>query len=456
MTKLVHTPCGDIRGKVNDKVAAFKGIRYATAERFAYPELVTQWNGVYDAFEYGNCSYQPRAFYDEAKMPEKAFYYHEFREGETYTYSEDCLFLNVWTPEDAKEGDDLPVIVYIHGGGFTGGCGHEKHFDGPIWPKKGVIAVTLNYRLAVLGFACLPELKEEAGHTGNYGLYDQQAALKWVKNNIEAFGGDANNITLMGQSAGAMSVLRHCMEPEYDNLFHKAVMSSGGGVHAIFDTKETAEDRYEFWQQVMKQAGCETLEEIRSVEPKLLFEAWNAVKAGNPKGVAACMPCIDGKLFSKASSETLASGEQKNIPYMLGSTSHDVVPPFVFEMAKNWCIEQSIQEKQDSYTWYFDRKLPGDDNGAWHSSDLWYWFGTLKNCWRPFTELDEMLSDRMTDYLCNFAKKGNPNGEGLLEWTPMKKNDDFVLHWGEAGIQMTDVDMDLLHEIMRTNVAVGE
>ena len=140
-------------------------------------------------------------------MPKKIFYYNEFRKGEKYTYSEDCLFLNVFAPE--KVEGKLPVIVYIHGGGFTGGCGHEKHFDVPVWPKKGVIGVTLNYRLGPLGFAVLPELKEEAGRTGNYGLYDQYTAIKWVKHNISAFGGDPDNITIMGQSAGAMSVQQH-------------------------------------------------------------------------------------------------------------------------------------------------------------------------------------------------------------------------------------------------------
>ena len=110
----------------------------------------------------GACCYQPRAFYDEAAAPGKAFYYNEFRKGETYTYSEDCLFLNIWAPTDAAPGDRLPVIFYIHGGGFTGGCGHEKHFDGPVWPTKGCVAVTINYRLGPMGFVCLPALAEEA------------------------------------------------------------------------------------------------------------------------------------------------------------------------------------------------------------------------------------------------------------------------------------------------------
>lgn len=458
MKQVIKTLCGEIQGTTCqwEGVTAFKGIRYATAGRFEYPQIVTKWEGIYDATEYGNCSYQPRAFYDEEKMPEKAFYYNEFRKGRTYTYSEDCLFLNIWIPKDAKAGDKLPVLFYIHGGGFTGGCGHEKHFDGPVWAKKGVVAVTINYRLGPMGFVCLPELKKEAGHTGNYGLYDQMMAMKWVKANIEAFGGDAENITIMGQSAGAMSVQRHCVSPLTDGLFHKAVMSSGGGVHPMFDVSDTMEDRYAFWQEVMKISECETLAEFRALEPEKLFEAWNKAKANNPKGAMAIFPCLDGELLPESASVIAEKGMQKNIPYMMGSTSHDIVPPYVFQMAKDWCIKQAKQKKQDSYCWFFDRNLPGDENGAWHSSDLWYWFGTLKNGWRPFTELDDMLSDKMSDYLCNFAKTGNPNGGGLAEWTPMKAEQDLVLHWGEEGICMSDVDMELLHEIMRTNVAVGE
>lgn len=232
MEYMVSTSRGPVRGCPGrvDGVAAYKGIRYAAAGRWEYPKLVKGWEGIYDATAYGSCAYQPRAFYNEADVPEKAFYYNEFRKGERYTYSEDCLFLNVFTPADAKAGDRLPVLVYIHGGGFTGGCGHEKHFDCPIWPAKGVIGVTINYRLGPLGFACLPELKQEAGCTGNYGLYDQLTALQWVKRNIAAFGADPDNITLMGQSAGAMSVQQHVLSPLTEGLFHKAVMSSGGGV----------------------------------------------------------------------------------------------------------------------------------------------------------------------------------------------------------------------------------
>lgn len=163
MPNSIMTTCGEIRGISSqwEGVVAYKGIRYATAGRWEYPKMVTHWDGVYEANEYGNCSYQPRAFYNEEEVVEKVFYYNEFRKGETYTYDDDCLFMNIWTPEGAGEESNLPVIFYIHGGGFKGGCAHEKHFDGPIWPIKGCIAVTFNYRLGPMGFMCLPELKEE-------------------------------------------------------------------------------------------------------------------------------------------------------------------------------------------------------------------------------------------------------------------------------------------------------
>ena len=140
MEYMITTPCGQLQGCAGSMpgVAAYKGIRYATAGRWEYPRQVTSWEGVYDATQYGSCSYQPRAFYDEENVVEKYFYYNEFRKGATYTYSEDCLFLNIFTPDTARAGDQLPVLIYIHGGGFTGGCGHEKHFDGPVWPMKGI------------------------------------------------------------------------------------------------------------------------------------------------------------------------------------------------------------------------------------------------------------------------------------------------------------------------------
>ena len=453
MKYMVTTPCGILQGTAGRMpgVAAYKGIRYATAGRWEYPVQVTKWDGIYDASNYGNCSYQPRAFYNEEEVPEKAFYYNEFRKGETYTYSEDCLFLNVFTPEDVKEGDNLPVLIYIHGGGFTGGCGHEKHFDCPNWPLKGVIGVTLNYRLGPLGFLCLPELAEEAGHTGNYGLYDQMTAMKWVKDNIAAFGGDPENMTIMGQSAGAMCVQQHCLSPLTDGLFHRAVMSSGGGVSKMMSAGKP-EKRYDFWKAVMERCGCSDLKAFRKLDVKELFAQWQKAKKEIKGGAMAISPVLDDRFVVGKGVDLLAAGKQKQISYMAGSTSEDVMPPIIYQMSKDWCTAQ----KKDSFAWFFDRRLPGDENGAWHSSDLWYWFGTLDNCWRPMEEKDYELSSQMTAYLTNFVKCGNPNGEYLPEWSSMSGGQSQVLRLGEAETGMGKVSKLKLIKTMLTNKAVGE
>lgn len=458
MSDTIMTKCGEIRGTTCqwDGVTAYKGIRYAAAGRWEYPTIVTHWDDIYEATEYGNCSYQPRAFYNEEEVIEKAFYYNEFRKDESYTYGDDCLFLNIWVPNTATPDSNLPVIFYIHGGGYTGGCGHEKHFDGPVWPTKGVIAVTCNYRLGPMGFMCLPELEKEAGHTGNYGLFDQIAALQWVQNNIREFGGNPDNVTVMGQSAGAMSVQNLCVSPLTDGLFSKAVMNSGGGVGKIMNSKATAKDRYKFWEKVMTEAKCKNVQELRNLDADKLFEAWQTVKKADKKGGMTASPCIDGVVLTESPLEVTNRGGQKDIPYMMGTTSHDIVPPIVADMAKKWCIRQDVQNKQPSYCWFFDRMLPGDDNGAWHSSELWYFFGTLKNGWRPFTEHDYKISKVMSSALCNFAKTGNPNKKGSDLWKPTTANQKQIMLLGEKRPRMGKTSKIKLIKTMLTNKAVGE
>lgn len=326
------TPCGPIQGTPARApgVTAYKGIRYATAGRWEYPAPVTHWEGVYEAVRYGPNALQESAFVPEGQNGRPSFYYHEFREGLPYTYSEDCLFLNIWAPDKAQKA---PVIVYIHGGAFLNGAGWDKVFDEPVWPRHGVVAVTLNYRLGPLGYACLPELAAEAGRTGNYGLYDQLCALQWVHDNIAAFGGDPGNVTLMGQSALA-------------------------------------------------------------------------------------------------------------IPYMAGGNSQDMRPELAAD-ALAWCQKQPVP----SYAWYFTRPLPSDEKGAWHSADLWYWFGTLNHCWRPFTEEDRRLSSQMVRYLVNFARTGDPNGADLPTWAPAAPGSRAVL-----GLDLPDPAMAPLPESPQTGV----
>jgi para-nitrobenzyl esterase len=301
-----------------------------------------------------------------------------------------------------------------------------------------------------MGFVCLPQLKEEAGFTGNYGLFDQLTAIRWVKDNISAFGGDPDNMTIMGQSAGAMSVQQHCLSPLSEGLFHRAIMSSGGGVSKMMSAAP-AEKHYAFWQKAMENAGCENLEQFRAISPEKLFEVWNQTKKElrNP----GSFPCIDGQLVVGNGAQLLAEGKQHAIAYMAGSTSEDMMPPILQSMARSWCAAQ----EKPSYTWYFDRQLPGDDCGAWHSSDLWYWFGTLENCWRPMEEKDRHLSDQMTDYLCNFVRTGNPNKSGKLPtWIASDKSQPRVLRLGEKKTHMCKPSVAKMIKTMLTNKAVGE
>ena len=452
MDYIIQTPCGPVKGCAGrvEGTAAYKGIRYATAGRWEYPKQVTGWEGTYDATAYGACAYQPRSFYNEEENLKKVFYYNEFRKGMEYRYSEDCLFLNIFTPADAKAGDDLPVLFYIHGGGFTGGCGHEKHFDGPVWPAQGVIGVTINYRLGPLGFVCLPQLAEEAGFTGNYGLFDQLTALHWVRDNIRAFGGDPAKVTIMGQSAGAMSVQQLSMSPLAEGLFRGAVLSSGGGISRILSAAP-AEKHYAFWLKAMEIAGCETLEQFRAIPVEKLFQVWNDTK--KELRTPGSFPCIDGRLVVDTGVGILNAGKQHNIHYMAGSTSEDMMPPILQSMSRKWCAAQ----QKPSYTWYFDRQLPGDDHGAWHSADLWYWFGTLSNCWRPMEQKDMELSRQMVDYLCNFVKTGDPNKAAQLPtWIASDRGQSRVLMLGEKPTHMGRPSGLKMLVTMLTNHAPGE
>ena len=295
-----------------------------------------------------------------------------------------------------------------------------------------------------MGFLCLPELAEEAGFTGNYGLYDQMVAISWVKANITSFGGNAENITIMGQSAGAASVQMQAQSPLTDGLFQKAVMSSGCGLGGMMSCK--IETSMAFWQEVMKRCGCENLEQFRALPVEKLFEVWQTAKKEVKGGAAATFPVMDGRF-------AVAGTPAKNIPNMAGSTSHDMAPPILQSMTKKWI---SAREKP-SYTWFFDRMLPGDDNGAWHSSDLWCWFGTLENCWRPMEDKDRELSDQMIDYLCNFAKTGDPNKAAQLPtWIESDKGQSRVLCLGEKPTHMAKPGMLKLVYTMLTNKAVGE
>ena len=167
----------------------------------------------------------------------------------------------------------------------------------------------------------------------------------------------------------------------------------------------------------------------------------------------ATSPVLDGRLIVGTGTELVAAGKQHKVPVLVGSTSEDMMPPILYKMAKDWC---AATQDTPGYVWFFDRQLPGDRNGAWHSSDLWYWFGTLENGWRPMTDKDRALSDQMASYLCNFARNGDPNGDDLPRWMPFGKAQQKALRMGEGETRMGAPGMLKMFCTMLTNKAVGE
>ena len=208
-------PCGEIKGIGAKDYHLFKGVRYAMAKRWEAPEEVTAWTDVYDATLPGPWCYQWNAFIEEKSGPDQ-FYYDETVEKQTVLYSEDCLRLNIWTP---TEGENLPVLVYIHGGSYETGGGSNPSFNGEAYCARGLVYITINYRLNAFASAYGDGIK------GNFGIQDQACALKWIRNNIASFGGDPEKVTIMGESAGAMSVQNMIFTPLFMGAPLETVMA---------------------------------------------------------------------------------------------------------------------------------------------------------------------------------------------------------------------------------------
>jgi para-nitrobenzyl esterase len=337
----------------------------------------------------------------------------------------------------------LPVALWIHGGGYREGWGSEPEFDGQEWASKDVVLVTINYRLGIFGFMTYPELSAESPNhvSGNYGILDQIQSLKWVKENIAQFGGDPDNVTIFGQSAGAGSVRTLCESPLARGLFHKAVIMSGGGINVpakegeeakpatpmnkFFSYNPTLQESEAETKMVMDWAGLTSLEQLRNASTELLYtipQLYNMVN----KSDAFLMqrPIIDGYVSKKSFDEATREGSIADVPYMIGYTMNDLgaMGPGIAEFCK-------VRQQQGNKAWAYEfaRPLPDDGQhpevtnrlkGAFHSSDLWYVFKSLKHCWRPWTQGDWDLSEKMLTAWTNFAKYGDPNGKESLGWNP--------------------------------------
>lgn len=396
----LNTNCGEITGLEFDHHYEFRGIRYAIAKRWCYPQQVTSWGGTYDATKFGACCFQRRSFEDDAEF--NPFYYKEFRKGQTFEYSEDCLFLNIWTPKDKK---DCPVLIYIHGGSFTGGSADEGYISGEEYAKNGVIFVALNYRVGPYGFCSHPDLADENGIVGNYGLYDQYVAIKWIKDNISAFGGNGEKITVLGQSAGAMSVDIQISNPMLKGVLSGAVLLSGAGIQRAVAKPLKPEKTVDFWNKVVENANVKSIEELRNVDEKTLFYAWLKEYQEDFKNILYSLPTVDGGIIKE---NNFNMQHIPNIPYVVGVTTADMAPAALEVLAQRFA-KRCENHTNGCYVYNFARDLPGDDVGAWHSSDLPYAFSTLLNNWRPYDKIDYEISNQLLKSMVAFAKTGNPN-----------------------------------------------
>jgi para-nitrobenzyl esterase len=463
---VVHTASGALEGttSADGKVRLFEGIPYAAPPvgelRWKAPQPIVSWDGVRQATKFGARCMQGNVYGDMA-----------FRDDGP---SEDCLYLNVWTP--AKDANaNLPVMVWIYGGGFAAGATSEPRQDGAKLAEKGVVVVSMNYRLGIFGFFADPALTQESPHhaSGNYGLMDQVAALEWVQKNIFLFGGDPREVTIFGESAGSFSVSALMASPLARGLFVRAIGESGaflGKSPAIKPLSESEAAGEKFADSI----GAKSLEALRALPaPELLAD----VMKQNP---FAFWPNIDGYYFPEDPHAIYAAGKQAHVPLLAGwnkdegdyraifqkedptaknfiAIAHRVFGSNAEEFLKLYPAKNDAHAKRSAsdfagdrfiafgtWKWIEMQRTTGDStvyrykfedappqpagkpsNGAYHSSEIEFVFEALASKDLPWRPGDEKLSRQMSSYWANFAKSGDPNGPGLPHWPPYREADHF-------------------------------
>lgn len=466
MLQYVSTKYGQLEGTVSPRgYTLFKGVPYAAPPvgkmRWKPSVDPAPWDGIRACDQWGNACLQAVTMDDPTAGYGKEFY-------DTGDYpprmDEDCLYLNIWTPAQ-DPGEKLPVMMWIHGGGVQTGFSHELEFDGDGFCQRGVILVTVNYRLNIFGYFAHPELTLESpqGASGNYGLLDQIQALRWIHENIAAFGGDPDRVTVFGQSGGGRSTQAISCSPLAKGLAHRAIVQSAGGLQTAMGRlpREELERR---GVDFMNYTGCQNLAQLRLLPARQLLELFNQYTQPVNGDFRAAMQkgfniSTDGYALPLSMEDSLREGTQGNLDYLLGCTTGDMGS--MLQSLAGWAQLQVTQGKKPAYLYQFSRNLPTDNpsnpkelKGAFHSSDLWYTFGTLGRCWRPMTPGDYQLSQTMADAWANFAKTGNPNGEGAPHWDTYNPAAPAMMVFNvaeEGGSHMTSADQEghLVQDIAR-------
>lgn len=487
-TEPVATKYGKISGVFNGDrtVRAFAGVPFAAPPvgdlRWKDPRPPKAWDGMYAADHFADIPVQ-RIFEGKSSssrlnsdftMPENT--------------SEDCLYLNIWT--GASGGERRPVLVYLFGGSFEMGSGSTKIYDGEEMAKKGLVVVTVNYRVGVFGFFAHPGLTRESGRgaSGNYGIMDQIAALKWIRDNIAGFGGDPGNVTVAGESAGAKSVSILMASPSAKGLFHRAIAESGGDFSTPVPTKDitaitplhTLAQAEQVGLEFARSAKLDTIEELRSLPaaelltaactmPSMAFRPimlpdtiYNTFKKGLQNDVPLLvgynadelssmrdpdlrnriMGLLDAKKYRLMAESQLGEKAGEFLRLYPAGSEDEVLDSVVASrtdhsfawQAREWARMQRRTGKSNVYVYFFDHVSSGNPElatyGASHGTEVVYAYRNLKMSFRTFDAADEELSDVMSSYWANFAAAGDPNGSGLPEWSPFG-GDEKVMELGK-------------------------
>ena len=448
------TKYGVVTGVPEKDYTLFKGVPYAAPPvgklRLAPPVDPQPWTGERACTEWAPVSIQVHRM-----GPPKP------GEPVTWTGSEDCLYLNVWTPAQ-KPDAKLPVVFWIHGGGFNMGGSHGRDIDGAAMNRRGVILVSVGYRLGVLGFFGLKELakRDEHGSTGDYGMMDIFKALQWVRENIAAFGGDPENVTIAGQSSGSMTVrwLLGC-EPAR-GLFRHAIAQSGGGTWDV-DPILPFEEKCANSLKVLDMVGW-TLDDVLTRDAMEVCATLKAVvpQLGLPrKSIVAELfqPSVDGWLVTDYYGKKLYEGAGADVDVMVGTVRDEwqnftyQVPggiagyedEFAIALSITWARRYNQLGKKPVYTYFFDHDLP-DANGKpekpLHDSEMQFTFGTFERNPHKWTDYERLMAETILDYWTNFAKSGDPNTPGRALWLPYTMEHPVTMHFANDGWSAVHLD----------------